>query len=122
MRSGETSGGADFPSGELLSAIFRDGLTNGPPQPTGMVTPGVFTGASFIPLLLWRLSGRAAGQGSVGAGSPLLSLPGMPGAAARPGPPVAALSEFTAVSGAVPKVTEITSEVLPVVLVRNNCT
>src|SRR5216683_6703725 len=110
MRSGETSRSAEFTSGGLPSTVFRGGLTNCPLQSTGIVPPGVFTGTSLTRLALWRLSGRAPGQGSTGAG-----------AAERLEPPTAAPSLFGAVSGAVPKVTKMTSEVLLVALVRNNC-
>src|SRR2546427_3028711 len=111
MRSGETSRSAEFPSGGLPPPVCRGGLTNGPLQPTGIVPSDVFTGTSLIRLSLWRLSGRAPGQGSTGAG-----------AAERLAPLTAAPSAFAAVSGAAPNVTEMTAEVLPVALVRNNCT
>src|SRR2546428_4536337 len=118
MRSGETSRSAEFPSGGLPPPVCRGGLTNGPLQPTGIVSPDVFTGTSLPRLSLWRLSGRAPGQGSTGAGAVLL----WSGAAEILVPPTAAPSAFAAVSGAAPNVTEMTAEVLPVALVRNNCT
>src|SRR2546423_6467500 len=111
MRSGETSRSAEFTSGGLPPTVCRGGLTNGPLQPTGIVPPDVFTGTSLICLSLWWLSGRAPGQGSTGVG-----------AAESLAPPTAAPSAFAAVSGAAPNVTEMTAEVLPVALVRNNCT
>src|SRR5262245_33959644 len=118
MRSGETSRSAEFTSGGLPPTVCRGGLTNCPLQPTGIVSPGFFTGTSLTRLSLWRLSGRAPGQGSMGAGAALL----WPGATATLEPPTAAALVFAAASGAVPNVTEMTAEVLPVALVRNNCT
>src|SRR6266850_5109704 len=118
MRSGETSLRAEFTSGELLPAVFRGGRTNCLLQPTGIVPPGVFTGTSLTRFSLWLLSGRVPGQGSMGAGAARL----WPGAAERLEPPTAAPLALAAVSGAVPTVTEMTSEILPVALVRNNCT
>src|SRR5262245_9226849 len=113
MRSGETSRSAECMSGRFPPTVCRDGLTNCPLQPTGIVPPDVFTGTSLTNLSLCRLSGRAPGQGSTGVGGALLR----PSVAERLEPPTAAPSAFAAVSGAVPKVTERTSEVLPVVLV-----
>src|SRR2546425_12520639 len=118
MRSGETSRSAAFTSGGFPPTVFTGGLTNDPLQPTGIVPPDVCTGISLTRLSLWRLSGRAPGQGSTGAGAALL----WPGAAERLVPPTAAPSAFAAVSGTAPNVTEMTAEVLPVALVRNNCT
>src|SRR5437867_1610064 len=118
MRSGETSVGAEFTAGGLPPTAFRGGLTNCPPQPTGIVPPDVFTGTSLTRLSRWRLSGRAPGQGSSGAGAALL----WPGAEERLEPPTPAPLVSATASGAVPKVTEMISEVLPEALVRNNCT
>src|SRR5215831_15023482 len=99
MRSGETSSRAEFTSGGLPPTVFRGGLTNCPLQPTGMVSPGFFTGIWLTHLSPWRLSGWAPGQGSTGAGAAeTLELP------------AAAPLVFVALSGAVPNVTEMTAE------------
>src|SRR5262245_47763078 len=109
--SGGTSRSAACTSGNLPPAVFRGGPTNCPLQPTDIVSPGVLIGISLTHLSLCLLSGRVSDHGSTDTG-----------AAERLEPSAAAPLALAAASGALPKTTEMTSEVLPVTLVRNNCT
>ena len=104
-----------------LPAVCKGGLSNGPPQPTGSIPPDVCASASLTRLRFCKLSGRVSGQGSTGTSSARLLLPGRAGAAERLVLPATVPLEFAGVSGAVPRVTEMTSEVLPVAFVTNNC-